>query len=110
MQTNQVPSPHDRGLPKPQRGPVWPHLPWARYGGRYRLPMFDVENEIIAVKIEVLWKRDDLSDADRRALLQAARTLGRFDLCAGSVLGGLAPVLWAVERVEQQCGLLDAVI
>ncbi|MBN9089164.1 MAG: hypothetical protein J0J01_19840 [Reyranella sp.] len=71
--------------------------------------MLDVNNEIIAVRIETLWKRADLSDADRRALLQAARTLGSFDLCAGSVLGGLGPVLWAVERIEQQCGLLAEV-
>lgn len=97
------------GLPKPQRGPSWPHLPWSSHGGRYRLPMRGPDNEAIAVRIEALWKRDDLSDADRRALLQVARILGTFDLCAGYVLGGLAPVLTGIESVERKCGLLVAV-
>ena len=54
---------------------IWPRLPWCAFGGRYRLPMRDVDLETAATRLEDLWILNDLPDADRRLLLKAARDL-----------------------------------
>jgi hypothetical protein len=67
------------------------------------------ENEIVAVRIEALWKRTDLSDNDRRELLNAARSLQRVDQYPESRDLRLGPSVTAtVDRIEQRCGIAAA--
>lgn len=55
--------------------PAWPRLPWRAFSGQYRLPMRDIDLEAAAARIEALWALSDMSNADRRMLLKAARDL-----------------------------------
>jgi len=61
--------------------------------------MRDRDNEVLAIRIETLWFRDDVSDTDRGAILQAGYNLS--DLSNGySVLGGPQSVTQVVDRME----------
>lgn len=99
MHTRLPPSFSRSGGNPPRRGPIWPRLPFKGNGGRFRFPMRDRDNEVLAIRIETLWFRDDVSDTDRGAILQAGYNLS--DLSNGySVLGGPQSVTQVVDRME----------
>jgi hypothetical protein len=90
-------------------GPIWPRLPFPAHGGRFRLPMRDSDNEKLAVRLETLWFRNDVSDHDRGALLLAGYQLAGCNACSGYPLAHGHPVFAAVERFELLYGSLGAV-
>jgi hypothetical protein len=56
--------------------PSWPRLPWVDWGD-FRPELRIPESEALAVRIEAIWSRPELSDAGRRALLAAAMAFER---------------------------------